>query len=127
MTVRAALLIVLLAACGDARADPSACEFAKGTLTHDDLDQTKAFDEGKNFVEGKDAPFVCRPEMLAIMNKNIAAILREVEDISQVKAACSEDAPALRAADAFGSKLQARLDHANAVVASIRKACPAKP
>jgi hypothetical protein len=63
--------------------------------------------------------------MLAIMNKNIAAIQRETEGVSQMRAACSEDAEALRAAGQFGAKLQARLDGANKVVASIRKACPA--
>jgi hypothetical protein len=50
---RLALLIVLLAACSGARADPSACELAKGALTQEDLDQNKAVDEGKSFMEQK--------------------------------------------------------------------------
>lgn len=123
----ALLLLAALLAGSDARPDSSACELAKGMLTQEDLDQNKAFEEGKSFVEGKDNAFICRPETLAVMTKNVAALQKEIGGIGQIKAACSEDAPALRAADGFGSKLQARLDRANEVVASIKKACPATP
>jgi hypothetical protein len=121
---KAVLAVVACSCATQALAQDNACEMARQTVAADHDAYLRVFNEGKERLAGHATKEeVCEPALVQNMDKNIAALKKEMDDASALKLACPGVDRAQSGADKLIAQLQPDLASAERARDSIDKAC----